>query len=118
MGSPFRYFDAGDQLQLDGEILEIDPPRRLVTTFSAVWSPDVAADPPSRLTWEIEPMGAACRLRMIHEGVAPDSATAREVSGGWSHILSSPEDPARNRAAAGDRRAGLGGRRLTDPIRV
>ena len=26
---------------------------------------------------------------MIHEGVAPDSATSREVSGGWSHILSS-----------------------------
>ena len=89
VGSPFRYFDAGDQLQLDGEILEIDPPRRLVTTFSAVWSPDVAADPPSRLTWEIEPMGEACRLRMIHEGVALDSATAREVGGGWSHILSS-----------------------------
>jgi len=54
-----------------------------------VWSPEVAADPPSKLTWEIEPMGAACRLRMIHEGVAPDSATSREVSGGWSHILSS-----------------------------
>ena len=89
VGSPFQYFDAGDQLLLDGEVLESDPPRRLVTTFSATWSPDVAADPPSRLTWEIEPMGAACRLRMIHEGLAPDSATAREVGGGWSHILSS-----------------------------
>jgi uncharacterized protein YndB with AHSA1/START domain/DNA-binding transcriptional ArsR family regulator len=89
VGSPFRYFDAGDQLQLDGEILEIDPPRRLVTTFSAVWSPEVAADPPSTLTWEIEPMGGACRLRMIHDGLAPDSATSREVGGGSSHILSS-----------------------------
>ena len=46
-------------LQLDGEILEIDPPRRLVTTFSAVWSPDVAADQPSLFTWEIEPMVGA-----------------------------------------------------------
>jgi hypothetical protein len=34
-------------------------------------------------------MGAACRLRMIHEGLAADSATSREVGGGWSHILSS-----------------------------
>jgi uncharacterized protein YndB with AHSA1/START domain/DNA-binding transcriptional ArsR family regulator len=89
IGSPFRYFGAGDHVVLDGEVIEVDPPRRLVTTFSAVWSPEVAADPPSKLTWEIEPMGAACRLRMTHEGVAPDSATAREVSGGWSHILSS-----------------------------
>jgi uncharacterized protein YndB with AHSA1/START domain/DNA-binding transcriptional ArsR family regulator len=87
-GSPFQYFDDGDNLLLDGTILEVDPPRRLVTTFSALWSPDVAADPPSRLTWEIEPMGEACRLRMIHDDLASDSATLHEVAGGWSHILS------------------------------
>ena len=87
VGSPFRYFDD-DNMLLDGEVLEADPPRRLVTTFSALWSPEVAADPPSRLTWEIEPKGAACRLRMIHDDLAPDSATFHEVAGGWSHILS------------------------------
>ena len=88
VGSPFQYFDAEDTLLLDGQVLESDPPRRLVTTFSALWGPEVAADPPSRLTWEIEPMGEACRLRMIHSELAPDSATAHEVGGGWSHILS------------------------------
>ena len=88
VGSPFRYHAADDSLLLDGEILEIDPPRRLVTTFSAVWSPDVASDPPSRITYEIEPMGAACRLRMIHDGFDAETATYREVAGGWSPILS------------------------------
>jgi uncharacterized protein YndB with AHSA1/START domain len=88
VGSPFRYHAADDSLLLDGEILEIDPPRRLVTTFSAVWSPDVAADPPSRITYEIEPMGSACRLRMIHDGFETETATYREVAGGWSPILS------------------------------
>jgi uncharacterized protein YndB with AHSA1/START domain len=87
VGSPFRYY-AGDDVLLDGEILEADPPRRLVTTFSALWSPDVAADPPSRITYEIEPMGAACRLRMIHDGFATETATYHEVAGGWSPILS------------------------------
>ena len=87
VGSPFRYY-AGDDVLLDGEVLEADPPRRLVTTFSALWSPEVAADPPSRITYEIEPMGAACRLRMIHDELADDSATFHEVAGGWSHILS------------------------------
>ena len=86
---------------LDGEIVEIDPPRRLVTTFSATWSPEVAADPPSQLTWEIEPIGGACRLRMIHEELAPGSATVHEVAGGWSHILSSLKDAAGDRRAAG-----------------
>jgi uncharacterized protein YndB with AHSA1/START domain len=88
VGSPFQYFDADENLLLDGEIIEADPPRRLVTTFSALWSPDVASDPPSRLTWEIEPMGAACRLRMVHDQLSPDSATFHEVAGGWSPILS------------------------------
>ncbi|HET9416709.1 MAG TPA: SRPBCC domain-containing protein [Candidatus Limnocylindria bacterium] len=88
VGSPFRYFDDDDNLLLDGTVVETDPPRRLVTTFSALWGPEVAADPPSRLTWEIEPMGAVCRLRMIHDELAPDSATFHEVAGGWSQILS------------------------------
>ena len=88
VGSPFRYFDGEENVLLDGQILEIDPPRRLVTTFTALWSPDVAADPPSKLTWEIEQMGEACRLRMIHDGLVADSATMHEVAGGWSHILS------------------------------
>jgi uncharacterized protein YndB with AHSA1/START domain len=87
VGSPFRYY-AGDDVLLDGEILEADPPRRLVTTFSALWSPAVAADPPSRITYEIEPMGAACRLRMIHDGFETETATYHEVAGGWSPILS------------------------------
>ena len=88
VGSPFRYFDVDDNVLLDGEILEIDPPRRLVTTFSALWSPDVAADPPSRITYEIEPMGAACRLRMIHDGFESATTTYDEVAGGWSPVLS------------------------------
>jgi uncharacterized protein YndB with AHSA1/START domain/DNA-binding transcriptional ArsR family regulator len=87
VGSPFRYY-GGDEVLLDGEVLEVDPPRRLVTTFSALWSPEVAADPPSRITYEIEPMGAACRLRMIHDGFDSETATYREVAGGWSPILS------------------------------
>ncbi len=88
VGSPFRYYDAEDKVLLDGKVLEADPPRRLVTTFSALWSPDVAADPPSRITYEIEPMGAACRLRMVHDELVAGSATLHEVAGGWSHILS------------------------------
>ena len=38
VGKPFQYFGDDGVMHLDGEILEIDPPRRLVTTFSALWS--------------------------------------------------------------------------------
>lgn len=87
-GAAFQYFGADGTLMLDGEILEIDPPRRLVTTFSARWSPELAADRPSRIAYQIEPMGPTCKLTMIHDDFDGESATYREVAGGWSFILS------------------------------
>ena len=41
----------------EGEILEVDPPRRLVHTMAALWSDDVKDEGDSRVTWEIEPIG-------------------------------------------------------------
>jgi hypothetical protein len=45
-------------------------------------------DPPSRITYEIEPMGATCKLTMTHDGFETETATYRRVAGGWSFILS------------------------------
>jgi uncharacterized protein YndB with AHSA1/START domain len=70
---------------LDGAVVEIEQPRRLVHTFH-VSDGDAAADPHSRVTWEITPMGDACRLRLIHEDMA--DATERYITGGWEVILS------------------------------
>jgi uncharacterized protein YndB with AHSA1/START domain len=53
-------------LILEGENLEVDPPRRLVQTFRALWSEDVKREGTSRVTWEIEPVGDSCRLTVIH----------------------------------------------------
>ena len=88
VGAAFTYVDDDGSTALDGAILEIDPPRRLVTTFSAVWSPETAADRPSRITYEIEPAGQLTKLTMIHDDFDGETATYREVAGGWSYILS------------------------------
>ena len=40
----------------EGENIEVDPPRRLVQSFRALWSEDVRAEGTSRVTWEIEPV--------------------------------------------------------------
>src|ERR671928_354962 len=50
-----------------GENLEVDPPRRLVQSFNALWSDDVKAEGTSRVTWEIEPVGDSCRLTVVHD---------------------------------------------------
>ena len=69
-----------------GENLEVDPPRRLVQSFTALWSEEVQAAGASRVTWEIEPVGDSCRLTVTHDQL-PEDANA-ELYGGWPMILS------------------------------
>jgi uncharacterized protein YndB with AHSA1/START domain/DNA-binding transcriptional ArsR family regulator len=82
-----RYEGASPQgLILGGENLEVDPPRRLVQSFEAMWSDEVKGEGTSRVTWEIEPVEDSCRLTVTHdelrEGASP------ELYGGWMMILS------------------------------
>jgi uncharacterized protein YndB with AHSA1/START domain/DNA-binding transcriptional ArsR family regulator len=69
-----------------GENLEVDPPRRLVQSFNALWSDDVKAAGTSRVTWEIIPVGDSCQLTVIHDQLA--EAANPELYGGWPQILS------------------------------
>ena len=70
-----------------GENVEVDPPRRLVQTFTALWSDEVKAAGSSRVTWEIEPVGSdSCRLSVVHDQL-PAGANP-ELYGGWMMILS------------------------------
>lgn len=87
-GSPYRMTIDGE-LQIEGEIVEADPPRRLVQTFRAVWDEGVKADAPTRVTWEIDAeMPGVCRVTVIHDGLVVGSSTLEQVSGGWPFILS------------------------------
>jgi len=69
-----------------GENLEVEPPRRLVQSFNALWSDDVKAEGTSRVTWEIEPVGDSCRLTVTHDQLREDANS--ELYGGWPMILS------------------------------
>jgi uncharacterized protein YndB with AHSA1/START domain len=71
---------------IEGENLEVEPPRRLVQSFNALWSDDVRAEGTSRVTWEIEPVGDSCRLLVIHDEMREDAHA--EIYGGWPQILS------------------------------
>jgi uncharacterized protein YndB with AHSA1/START domain len=87
-GARYRYL-AGDTVLLAGEILESDPPNRLVMSFDARWDPSLADDAPSRLTWElIAEEGGLTRLRLVHDEFGESSATADQVAGGWPWIVS------------------------------
>jgi uncharacterized protein YndB with AHSA1/START domain/DNA-binding transcriptional ArsR family regulator len=70
----------------EGENLEVDPPRRLVQTFRALWSDAVKSEGASRVTWEIEPVGDSCRLTVTHDQLREGAND--ELYGGWMMILS------------------------------
>jgi uncharacterized protein YndB with AHSA1/START domain len=70
----------------EGENLEVEPPRRLVQSFMALWSEDVEREGTSRVTWEIEPVGDSCRLTVTHDELREDANP--ELYGGWPMILS------------------------------
>jgi uncharacterized protein YndB with AHSA1/START domain len=86
-GSEYRSGVPGVVDIASGENVEVEPPRRLVQTFTALWSEDVKAEGTSRVTWEIDPVGGdSCRLRVIHDQLG--AAANNELWGGWPMILS------------------------------
>jgi uncharacterized protein YndB with AHSA1/START domain len=86
-GSEYRASVPGVVEIAAGENLEVDPPRRLVQSFTALWSEDVRREGVSRVTWEIEPVGEdSCRLLVTHDQL-PEGANS-ELYGGWPMILS------------------------------
>ena len=70
----------------DGEVLEVDPPRRLVHSYRAQWSDEVKAEGTSRVTWEIEQIADSCRLTVIHDQLR--EGANEELFGGWPMVLS------------------------------
>lgn len=70
----------------EGENLEVDPPRRLVQSFRALWSDDVKREGTSRVTWEIEPIGDSCRLTVLHDQLR--AGAPAELYGGWPQVIS------------------------------
>jgi uncharacterized protein YndB with AHSA1/START domain len=85
-GSEYKASVPGVIEIASGENLEVDPPRRLVQSFNALWSEEVQREGISRVTWEIEPVGTSCRLRVTHDQLGEDANN--ELYGGWPMILS------------------------------
>ena len=81
VGGRFHYTGPDGAVNLDGEVLEVEPQRKLVTTFKASWAPDGEL---TRVMYEIEPVGEACKLTLTHYDAAKSKAG---VDAGWPIIL-------------------------------
>jgi uncharacterized protein YndB with AHSA1/START domain len=72
-----------------GEVVEIDPPRKLVLTWQNHLFPEITAEGYSRMTYELEPMGSSVKLTVTHTMDKKNSKLVKAVSTGWPNILSS-----------------------------
>jgi uncharacterized protein YndB with AHSA1/START domain len=89
VGSPVRFFDGDSNTLTDsGEVLECDPPHRLVYTFRNEGSEEARALGASRVTFTLETRDGMVKFTLVHDRL-PSEQMAEEYRQGWAPILSS-----------------------------
>lgn len=87
-GSPWQLVYPDGQLADTGEIVEADPPRRLLIRWQSENKPELKAEGASLCTMELEPVGTAVKLSITHTIEREPSKLIEAVSGGWPKVLS------------------------------
>ena len=88
IGAPFALKLKREAKDVTGKVLEYDPPRRLAYSFRAAHD-GMEAEPPSRVTFELEPQKDQVKLTIVHDTFEPGSKALESVSRGWPLVLSS-----------------------------
>jgi uncharacterized protein YndB with AHSA1/START domain len=89
-GEPVRYVDGDGAVTIEGTVVDVDEPHRLVHTFAFTAASTVAGaadDPPSRVTWTMEPGDDGTQVVLVHDGFESATATFRAVEDSWEQVL-------------------------------
>ena len=89
VGSAVRHIRQDGGIDWQGEVLLSQRPRLLSYTFHMEISDEHRGERPSRITFEIEPIGSVVKLTLTHEYFASGSATFETTRHGWPAIMSS-----------------------------
>jgi uncharacterized protein YndB with AHSA1/START domain len=88
-GAPWKILTPDGRVADSGEVIEIEPRRRLVLKWRHELGPKLKAEGYSRLTYQLEKEGNSVKLTVIHEIQKEGSKFIEAVSSGWPHILAS-----------------------------
>ena len=88
VGAPWRLLFMDGRVADQGEVVEMDPPRRLVLAWRNEWKPEMKAEGEARCTMQLEPEQGAVKLTITHAIGRPASTLISAVSEGWPKILS------------------------------
>ncbi len=87
-GSPWKMVYPDGRITDSGQIVESEPPRRIVIRWQNQLTPELKAEGESLCTMELEPSGTAVKLSITHTIEREPSKFIAAVSGGWPKILS------------------------------
>lgn len=87
-GSHIRYDYPDGTVAADGDVIAVDPPKRLEMTFHARWDPEMEAEGPVRQVWDLDAEEAATKLTVTTFGLKAGTKTTEEFSGGIVFIVS------------------------------
>jgi uncharacterized protein YndB with AHSA1/START domain len=87
-GSAWTMVHGDGRITDAGEVVECDPPRRIVLSWTHQMNADLAAEGVSQCVIELEPLDGAVKLTILHTMQRGDSKLIQAVSGGWPRILS------------------------------
>ena len=87
-GSPWKMLLSDGRVGDMGEILEIDPQRRMVIHWQNEWKPEFKDEGPTRCTIRLEPVDRAVKLTITHEIDRPESEFIKAVSVAWPVTIS------------------------------
>ena len=110
MSGDGHVFDAGD-------IIEAEPPRRLVIGWQNQAKPELKAEGESRCTMELEPSGTALKLSITHTIEREPSKFIAAVSGGWPKVISNLKSPLETGSTALQEPYATGSQRLIPTAR-
>ena len=88
-GASWKILMPDGRVADSGEVVEIQPNRRLVLKWRNEFRPELKAEGYSRMTYELEKEGNSVKLTVIHEIEKEGSKFIEAVSSGWPHILAS-----------------------------
>ncbi len=88
VGAPWQMLFADGRIADTGEILEFEPPKRLVLKWRNEFKPELKAEGYSRCVIELESVSDAVKLTITHTMDRADSKFIEAVSGGWPRLLS------------------------------
>ncbi|MDH3431111.1 MAG: SRPBCC domain-containing protein [Gammaproteobacteria bacterium] len=88
-GAAVNYRYASGDVAVEGEVIEVDPPNKLVISWHVLYDEAAKAEQPSRVTFTLQDVNGQTRLRIVHDDFPANTVVLDGISEGWPWIVAS-----------------------------